>query len=269
MTALESIILGLVQGLTEFLPVSSSGHLVLTERLLGMTGENLRFIVAVHLGSLLAVLAVYRVQLGRLLKSIFVGRIRRKNGRWQFTNRDTRLLLLLGLATIPAAAIGYLTAAWIREIFSQVWVVGISLLVTGTVLFSTRFVPDRKGEPTFFRAILIGLGQAAAIFPRVSPPGGTISAGIHSGIERTRAADFAFLLSIPIILGAGLFEFRDIAGEGIPRSEIAVLVIGVLAAAVSGYLAIRILLRVIKNKKLHCFGYYCWLAGLTVLALTL
>ncbi len=268
MTTAEAIILGLVQGLTEFIPVSSSGHLVLAERLLGMTGENLRFIVAVHLGSLLAVLAVYRVQVGRLLKSIFVGRIRRKNGRWQFTNPDTRLLLLLGLATIPAAALGYLTAGWIRELFSRVWVVGISLLVTGTVLFSTRFAPDRKGGPNFFRALLVGLAQAAAIFPGISRSGMTISAGIHSGIQRTRAADFAFLLSIPIILGAGLYEFRDVAGEGIPRAEISVMVSGALAAAVSGYLAIRILLRVIRKKQLYFFGYYCWLAGLVVLALT-
>ncbi|MDP8236085.1 MAG: undecaprenyl-diphosphate phosphatase [Candidatus Erginobacter occultus] len=269
MTVLESIILGLVQGLTEFLPVSSSGHLVVTEKLLGLPPGNLRFIVAVHLGSLLAVLAVYRVQVGRLLKGILCGRIRRKNGRWRFSNPDTRLALLLGVGTVPAAVFGYLFASRIEEAFSQPRFVGFSLLVTGTVIFSLRFARDRKGEPNFFRAILVGLAQAAAIFPGISRSGMTISAGVHSGIERTRAADFSFLLSIPIILGAGLFKFLDDAGEGLPRAEIAVLLIGALAAAVSGYLAIRILLRLIKKKKLHYFGYYCWLAGLAVLALTL
>ncbi len=269
MTVLEAIILGLVQGLTEFIPVSSSGHLVITEKLLGLPPGNLRFIVAVHLGSLLAVLAVYRVEVARLLKSVFVGRIRRKNGRWRFSNPDTRLALLLGVGTVPAAIIGYLLASRVAEAFSQPWVVGFSLLVTGTVLFSLRFARDRDGGPDFFRALMVGLAQAVAIFPGVSRSGMTISTGVHSGIERTRAADFAFLLSIPIILGAGLYEFRDVAGEGIPRAEVAVLLIGALAAAVSGYLAIRILLRMIKKKQVHYFGYYCWLAGLAVLALTL
>ncbi len=269
MTVLEAIILGLVQGLTEFLPVSSSGHLVLTERLLGMTGENVRFIVMVHLGSLAAVLAVYRLQVLRLLRGIFLGRISRRNGRWRFSNPDTRLVLLLGAATIPAALFGFLAAGWIREIFSRPWVVGVSLLVTGSVLFGLRFVGDRRGGPTLPRALLVGLAQALAIFPGISRSGMTISAGIYSGIERTRAADFSFLLSIPIILGTGLYEFRGIAGEGIPRAEIVILLAGALAAALSGYGAIKLLLGVIKRRGLHCFAYYCWLAGLAVLALTL
>ncbi len=269
MTAIEAIILGLVQGLTEFLPVSSSGHLILAERILGLGGENVRFIVMVHLGTLAAVLSVYRGQVLRLLKGIFFGRIRRKNGRWSFSNPDTRLALLLGAATVPAAVFGFLAAGWIREMFSRPWVVGLSLLATGTVLFGLRFVGERKGQPTLARSLLVGAAQALAIFPGISRSGLTISAGIYSGLERTRAADFSFLLSIPIILGTGLYEFRDIAGEGIPRAEIVTLLAGALAAALSGYAAIKLLLGAVKRRGLHCFAYYCWLAGLAVLALTI
>jgi len=269
MTALEAIVLGLVQGLTEFLPVSSSGHLVLAERLLGLAGENVRFIVAVHLGTLLAVLAVYRLQVLRLLKGLFFGRIGRKHGRWRFSNPDTRLALLLAAATVPAAVFGFLAAGWVRGIFSRPWVVGLSLLATGTVLFGLRFVGERRGRVNLLRAILVGLAQAAAIFPGISRSGLTIATGIYSGIERTRAADFSFLLSIPIILGTGLYEFRDIAGEGIPGSEVAILAAGVLAAALSGYGAIKLLLGVVRRRGLHCFAYYCWLAGTVVLALSL
>ena len=269
MTVLEAIILGLVQGLTEFLPVSSSGHLVLTERLLGLDGGYVRFIVMVHLGTLVAVLAVYRLEVLRLLKGVFIGRIRLRNGRWRFSNPDTRLALLLGVATIPAALFGFLTASWIRDIFSRPWLVGLSLLVTGSILFGLRFVGDRKGKPNFFRAVLVGLAQAVAIFPGVSRSGLTISAGIYSGIERTRAADFCFLLSIPIILGTALYEFRGIVGEGVPDREMLILLVGALTAALSGYGAIKLLLGVVRRRGLHCFAYYCWLVGLAVLALTL
>ncbi len=267
MTAIEAIILGVVQGLTEFLPVSSSGHLVLAERLLGVTGENLRFIVAVHLGTLLAVLAVYRAQAARLLAGAFSGRIRRVNGRWRFSNPDTRLFLLLAVATVPAVLFGLLAGGWIREAFAQPRVVGLALLVTGAVLFGLRFAGDRAGQPTFLRSLIVGIAQALAIFPGVSRSGVTISAGIYSGIERTRAADFSFLLSIPIILGAGLYELRGVAGEGIPRTEVVTLLAGVLTAALSGYLAIKFLLRVIKKRGLHYFAWYCWLAGLAILLL--
>lgn len=269
MTAIEAIVLGLVQGLTEFLPVSSSGHLVLAERLLGLTGENLRFIVAVHLGTLLAVLAVYRIQVLRLLKGVLFGRIRRRNGRWRFSNPDTRLALLLVVATIPAVLLGFLAQGWIREAFAQTWAVGLALVLTGVILFGLRFAGDREGEPTLSRSLIVGIAQALAIFPGISRSGLTISAGVYSGMGRTRAADFAFLLSIPIIFGAGLCELKKIAGEGVDPSEAGILIIGGLTAALSGYLAIKVLLRVIKKRGLYYFAYYCWLAGLAVLTLSL
>ncbi len=257
MTVLEAIILGLVQGLSEFLPISSSGHLVLAERLLGVEGDNLRFIVVVHLGTLLAVLAVYRRVLLRLLR-----------GLGSFHSPEVRLILLLAAATVPAVLFSYFARSWIQESLARTWEVGLFLILTGAVLYGLRFRRDRGGRPNLPRALAVGLAQALAIFPGISRSGLTISAGIYSGMERTRAADFSFLLSIPIILGAGLYELWGVAGEGISSAEVGVLVAGGVTAALSGYLAIRFLLGVIKRRRLHYFAYYCWLAGLAVLALT-
>ncbi|MFH1038502.1 MAG: undecaprenyl-diphosphate phosphatase [PVC group bacterium] len=268
MNVIEAIILGVVQGLSEFLPVSSSGHLVLAEKLLGLPEENVRFAIMVHLGTLLAVIIAYRGQVRRLLGGLFRGRVRYRHGRWRFSNPDTRLVCLLALATIPAAVAGAAVGGWIKALFFHPLAVGICLAVTGLVLFGLRFVRGREGAPTFRRALIIGLAQAAAILPGISRSGLTISAGIYSGLERTRAADFSFLLAIPVILGAGLLEIGGMVTNGVTLSEVVSLLAGSAAAAVSGYLAIRFLLKIIQKGKLHYFAYYCWLAALVVIILS-
>lgn len=269
MTVIEAIVLGVVQGLTEFLPVSSSGHLVLVERLLDLPADNIRFAIMVHLGTLLAVIAALRVQVRRLLVLGLRGRVRRERGRWRFTCPETRLLSLLALATLPAALAGFLLQDVIAEVFFRPLLVGCCLAVTGLVLFGLRFVRLGEGEPTFRRALLVGLAQAAAIIPGISRSGATISAGIYSGLQRTGAAEFSFLLSIPVILGAGLVELGGIATGGVALSEAVTLAAGTLAAAVSGYGAIRFLLKIIGDGKLHYFAYYCWLAAAVVIICSL
>ena len=266
---IESIILGIVQGLTEFLPVSSSGHLVLVGKLLKLPNQQdiqfIRFVVIVHLGTLAAVICIYRTQVRRLLKGIFRGRIRLQNGKWKFQNPDTKMVCLLALATIPAVLVGVLFNNMIKGAFGNPLAAGVCLAVTGLVLFFLRFKKPEQEKVTSPRALIIGIAQAVAILPGMSRSGLTISAGIYSGVERTRAAEFSFLLSIPVILGAGLMEFRETASTGLAWTEGISLAAGGLAAAISGYLAIRFLLNVIKKGRLHYFAYYCWLVALIVI----
>lgn len=269
MSIIESIILGIVQGLTEFLPVSSSGHLVLTEKLLGLTTHNIRFVVVVHLGSLLAVLAVYRVQVGKIIRGLYKGRIRYRKGKWRFGDPNTRLSLLLLLATIPAGLVGFFFGGIIERIFYHPFWVGVCLAVTGLVLFCIRFVKTADGGLNWWRASIIGLAQAAAILPGISRSGSTIAAGIYSGVEKNRAAEFSFLLSIPVILGAGVLEFGKMMETAPEAGEIVTLLLGAAASAISGYLAIRFLLNVIRKGKLHYFAYYCWLVALIVIILSI
>jgi undecaprenyl-diphosphatase len=253
--------------LTEFLPVSSSGHLVLTEELLGLTTHNIRFVVVVHLGSLVAVLAVYREQVSKIIQGVFKGRIRYRKGKWKFSNPDTRTAALLLLATIPAGIVGLFLGDLIERVFYHPFWVGVCLVFTGLILFCIRFIKTGDGKPNWWRAGIIGLAQAVAILPGMSRSGSTIAAGIYSGVEKSRAAEFSFLLSIPVILGAGILEFSKMM-EAMPESaEIITLLLGAASSAVSGYLAIRFLLNVIKKGKLHYFAYYCWLVAGSVIIL--
>ena len=269
MNLLESVLLGLVQGLTEFLPVSSSGHLVLAEEILKINPEeNIRFVVVVHLATLLAVIAFFRVEVVKIMKGIFFGRVRIRKGRVRFPDEYTRLAWLLVLATIPAVIIGLIWADKITELFYSSVSVGIFLIITGGLLMLVRFVHPPRGNLNWWKSLIIGIFQSLAMLPGISRSGSTISAGIYCGVNKEKAAEFSFLLSIPVILGAGVMEARKAVISGISFSELAILGAGALTAAVSGYLAIRFLLRVIRRGKLHYFAYYCWLIGLLVIFLS-
>lgn len=269
MNLIESIILGLVQGLTEFLPVSSSGHLVLVQEILKIDPhENIRFVVAVHLATLIAVIAVFRQSVAKIIRGIFFGRVRIRKGRVRFPDEYSRLGWLLLLGTVPAALVGLIWADHITEICYSSLSVGLSLLITGTILFSVKIIPDGSSRLNWWRTIIIGLFQALAIIPGISRSGATISGGIYCGVDKDRAAEFSFLLSIPIIIGAGAMELKKIAIVGITATQALILLIGAAAAAVSGYLAIRFLLKVIHRGKLHYFAYYCWVIGLLVILLS-
>lgn len=266
MTLLHAIILGIVQGLTEFLPVSSSGHLALLERLFGLSGGNLRFEVFVHLGTLVAVVVAFRARIAKLLRAVFRARVYGERGRLRFSDEHLRLALLLLLATVPAAVIGLLFDDAVERAFQSPVAVSAFLLVTGAVLFATRFVRAGGERMNWWRALVVGCAQAVAILPGVSRSGSTIGAGIYCGVRQEDAAEFSFLLSIPVILGAGLLKFRDALREGIPPAELLTLAAGGLLAAVSGYLSIKLLLGVVRRRRLEYFAYYCWAAGLAGLA---
>jgi len=261
MSIFQALILGLIQGLTEFLPVSSSGHLALAERLFGLSGDNLRFEVFVHLGTLLAVLVFFRLKVWKLIKSVFKGRMYYQKG-WHFTDDNLRLSLLLILATIPAAFIGYKFDDVIEQAFKSPIAVSAFLLVTGTILFLTRLVKSHEEKINWWRALVIGLAQAVAILPGVSRSGSTIASGIFTRMKQEKAAEFSFLLSIPIILGAGVVKLKDMLETGLPSSELAMIMVGSVAAALSGYWAIKVTLHLVKKGRLEYFAYYCWAVGL-------
>ncbi|MCU0606923.1 MAG: undecaprenyl-diphosphate phosphatase [Candidatus Edwardsbacteria bacterium] len=266
MTLLHAIILGIVQGLTEFLPVSSSGHLALIENLFGLSGGNLRFEVFVHLGTLAAVVVVFRKRISKLVRAVFKARVYSDRGRLRFTDDNLRLALLLVLATIPAAVIGLLFDDAIERAFQSPVAVSALLLATGAILFGTRFVRAGEKKMNWWRALLVGCAQAVAILPGISRSGSTICAGIYAGTKQEDAAEFSFLLSVPVILGAGLLKFKDALHQGIPAGELLNLAAGGLAAAAVGYVSIKLLLGIVRRRKLEYFAYYCWAAGLAGLA---
>jgi undecaprenyl-diphosphatase len=255
MTILSAIILAALQGLTEFLPVSSSGHLVLAGMLLDIPEGSIAFEVIVHLGTLLAVLAVY----GRDLISLIAGSLRGER-------TSLRLLGLLALASVPAGAVGVFLGSMVEASFGNPLLVSFMLLVTGTLLYATRFTPSTsRKSPTLQGSILVGLAQACAVFPGISRSGATISTGLFLGIEQAQAARFSFLLSVPAILGAGFVKLRDI-GSSI-EAEIALT--GLVVSAFVGFIALKLLLRFLRKGRFSSFSWYCWCLGGAGIAYTL
>jgi undecaprenyl-diphosphatase len=251
----EAILWGLVQGLTEFLPVSSSGHLVLVPAFLGIEPPDLATSAVLHLGTLIAVLVYYRKDLLWLVL----------NFRSDIVARRVATLLVLG--TIPAVVLGLLFEDTIGQLQESTTAVGAALIVTGAVLFfiSRATTGDGDVESAGPRdAVIIGAAQALALVPGISRSGMTISAGFLRGLTREQAARFAFLLSVPVIFGGGLLQALDIAGASGLGAELGV---GVIAAAVSGYAAIAGLIRGLTRWGMKPFAYYCVVVGIAAIAI--
>lgn len=263
MDLLQAILLGLVQGATEFIPVSSSGHLVLVPWLLGWPEPGLVFDTVVHWGTLVAVLAFFWRDWLALITAWVQGLV-----RWDWREPQARLMWLLIVGTIPAALIGLLLEDFFESLFSApVWV-SVFMLVTAALLALSERLGSRTREMGDLRwtdSLAIGLGQAAAIAPGISRSGATIAAAVFRGLERPAAARFSFLLSTPIILGAGLFQLVDLASAPDALAQVPVLVAGFLAAALSGYVCIWALLRYLERGRLYPFAVYCAYVGVCCL----
>jgi undecaprenyl-diphosphatase len=264
---IEAIILGIVQGATEFIPVSSSGHLVLVPWLLGWESPGLVFDTVVHWGTLVAVLAYFWRDWWSLIGAWVRGLL-----QWDWRDPNARLAWLILLGTLPAAVLGFALEDFFESLFGKpVWV-SVFLLVTAGLLALSEWLGDktRALEDLAWRdAVVIGLGQAAAIAPGISRSGATIAAGLLRGVQRAEAARFSFLLATPIIFGAGLFKLLDLLSMPDPLAQVPVLVTGFLAAAISGYLCIWFLLRYLQRGKLYPFAVYCTVAGLFCLVVAL
>jgi undecaprenyl-diphosphatase len=240
---LNAIFWGVIQGLTEFLPVSSSGHLVLIPALFNRPGPDLATNAMLHLGTLGAVLVYYRSDVARMAK---------------FDKPARRLITLILIGTVPAVILGLLFEDKVEELISEPRKVAFMLIVTGVILLGTTLLRLGDKEITDVQprdSVLIGLAQALALIPGISRSGMTISAGLARGLKRTEAARFAFLLGIPVIAGAGLLQMVDALrlGEPIP----ATVWVGVVVAGLTGYAAIAILLRLLTRVGLAPFGVYC------------
>lgn len=254
-----AVLLGIVQGLTEFLPVSSSGHLVLFQQWLPVTGDHIAFDLALHIGTLVPVFVVYRRDLLQIVRDVVAGQ-----GPWR-ERLGVRLAAFIVLGSVPTGLIGLLFEDWFEAAFSNPLSIGIAFAVTGTVLYLTRFArtgQDGLGRMKPWQALVVGLAQGLAITPGISRSGSTIAAGIFIGLRRDLAARYSFLLSIPAIVGAFALKAGDLQGT---HAALSPLLAGFLAAAFSGYLALRVLLRLVDSGDFARFAWYLW--GLSIFAI--
>jgi undecaprenyl-diphosphatase len=256
-TTARAVVLGILQGLGEFLPISSSGHLIVVPWLLGWPDSGLAFDVALHLGTLAAVAVAFWRDWVRLIgagvRSILSGR--------PFADKDSRLLLYLALATIPGALAGLALDEWAETVFRSPVLVALSMAVVGVVLWAAdRRAADRRAPTagpeegiTLRDALLIGLAQAVAIIPGTSRSGATISMALFLGHRREAAARFSFMLALPITLGAALVKVPELFQSGTATGPV---LAGMLAAALSGFIAIRFLLAYVRTRTYRPFVYY-------------
>lgn len=274
MDIIQAIIIGIAQGLTEFLPVSSSAHLVFVPQLLG-TESSLAFDTVLHIGTLVAVVTFYWKDIIHMLKAFFSSLMDLTRGQFHDKLQEDqykKLAWLVIIGTIPAGIVGILFKDFFEGLFTNIPVVGFFLLITGVLLYTSemasRKISNKKNIKEFSikNSLIIGIAQACAIAPGISRSGATISAGLFLGMDRKLAARYSFLLSIPAILGAALVQIKDIAS--VVDVSTAAAIAGFIAAAITGYLAIKIVIKLISERDLLIFSYYCWIVGALALILS-
>ena len=256
MTIIETIFLGIIQGLTEFLPVSSSGHLVIFQNLLGFKEPELLLDCFLHLGTLLAVCLYFREDLRKMATEVW---------HLDLKNPHTNLLLWVFVGSLPTAIIGLVFQAPLEKLFGSVTMVGAMLLVTGFIVASTRFIPKFYGTRArvgLLAALAVGVPQGMASMPGISRSGTTIVCALLFGLNRDLAGRFSFLLSIPAILGALIIHLN---AETLGRIGLVPLSLGFASSAIIGVLALKLLMGMVRKGHLYYFAPYCWAVGLLIL----
>ncbi len=251
---IDSFSEGAIQGLTEFLPISSSGHLHLFHGILGDSSLPIFFAILLHLFSLLAVLIVFRKDIWRVIVGFFKIIFEKK------INPDGQLALYILVATTPTAIIGLLLEDYFEKLFSNPIIISCILFVNGVILFASKYFQQKNGVLTYKKSFIIGVVQGIAIIPGISRSGSTISAAIFLGVDRGVAGVFSFLLSIPAILGAGLLHAKDMTT--LESSVVSVSLVGGLASFIFGLFSLIFLLKLIKKGKFYYFAYYCWFVSI-------
>jgi len=259
----ESILLGLVQGLTEFLPVSSSGHLVLGQHLLGLDTSNagVLFEVMVHFGTIMSVSWVYRDKIRRLI----VGFVQKAKHPGAFDksykeDQQFRLGIHILITMVPTFSVYAMFGSQIEEAFGSPRLAAGMLLVTGTLLLLTKFRPSPNGQVTALKSVVIGCAQALAMIPGISRSGATICAALYQNVEPEKAADFSFLMLMPVVIGATVFKVSEALNQS-AAADWGVLLLGTAVAFISGIAAIRLVLNFVRRGQLQYFAFYCFIAG--------
>ncbi len=259
MPILDAIILGVLQGAAEFLPISSSAHLVIGQAVLGVNAPSIYLEVALHFGTLLSVLVFFWKDVVGLTRSFF---------KFLFGERDvdTRsgfmLALYIIIGSIPAGIVGLLFESWFEARFNSTTFSGVMLLITAVILLSTYFLKRFKNRLSVHSAFLIGVAQMTAILPGISRSGTTITMGLFLGIDPELAARFSFLLSLPAVAGAALLKGIELARHPLPSTELVTFGIGAVVSFLVGLLAIYLLLRIVVGRRFYLFGFYCLVIGL-------
>ena len=271
MNNVDTILLGIIQGLAEFLPISSSGHLVLFQKLLGFREPELLLDVVLHLGTLFSVCIYFRSDLKDMLKETWEfcrDLCRRQKGFRDVDDKPSAALtLMVVIGTIPTCLIGLAFQSQLERLFDSVTMVGFALLTTGFILLISRYIPEngkRKGKIILFTALCIGAAQGFAIVPGISRSGTTIVCGMILGLRRELAARYSFLLSIPAIIGAMVVQLYAHELTGVIFLPLAS---GFLSAAIVGLIALKIVMDMVKKGKLFFFSPYCWAIGLLAIGI--
>lgn len=272
MTLVQAIILGIFQGISEFLPISSSGHLVILQHFFGIKEGNLFFTEMLHFGTLLSIAIVYFNDIINIIVEFFkmlVSGI--KNKRFKVVNEYQKLALLIILGSIPTAIIGLVFEDFFKKLYSSSMLpIGIAFLITGLLLWVANKKPHENKnvrDMTVLDSLIIGTFQGIAIIPGISRSGSTIIAGLFRGLNRPLATEYSFLLALPATFGAGLFGIIDVLKTNSMITVDGPLIVGVLLSTIVGVLAIRFLIKILKKDKLHYFSYYLWIIGfITIIA---
>jgi len=250
-TLIEVFILAVVQGLTEWLPVSSSGHLVITQKVLGVN-PPLIFDVMLHVGTLMVVLTVFRKDIADIIKALV---------RRDFETEEGKLALFIAVGSVPIAIIGFVFYDFLKSLFSNLLAVGIALLITGCVLF---FSEKRIGNKKIgiLDSLLIGLAQGITIIPGISRSGVTVATGLLRRVDKATAFKYSFLLSVPTVIGATVMESKELAVANVDMTP---LFLGATISMIVGYASLKLLQKIVMNEKFHLFAYYCWTVGLAII----
>jgi undecaprenyl-diphosphatase len=252
--------LGLIQGLAEWLPISSTAHLKIAEHYLGLTTTPL-FNLILHLGTLIVVVFYFRTEVKNILSAL---------AHVDFKSEYGKMIPLIIAATIPTAIIGLLYVKYLEDTLGQLLIIGITFIIGATLVYTSKLGKENTENITYPIAVIMGIAQGLAIFPGLSRSGATISIALLVGLKREKAFKFSFLLSIPAVLGDTLVEaYKDrgqIATSGIGSTE---LLVGVVIAMVVGYIAIKLVSKIVATKKFHYFAFYTWLLGAALIILTL
>jgi len=258
LSLLETLILAIVQGVTEWLPISSSGHLVVVQQYLLPEPPPLLFDMALHIGTLCVVLAVFWRELVSILKALV---------RFDFKSEEGKLGVFIAVGSIPTALIGYFFHDVLESFFYNVLVVGMALVVNGVVLFFSELREDGR-RVGFLDSLLIGVAQGTAIVPGISRSGLTIATALLRKVEKKTAFAFSFLLSVPAVIGATILESArawassDLVIGGV---DIATMLFGVVVSMIIGYISLKLLRKIVMSRRLHLFAYYCWIAGIAII----